>query len=267
MWLCDAAAQATCASAAHTTGNVTSYLLSTSADVLKQRSAQPFNWTADGRTWDMHAHLTHYVHLHFFEFNGRSELGLYHALLVMLLRRRLDVELHWPRFRRLWAEHGPFLRRDLSTRWLASACSTFIDYSDDRIEAAIATAGMLFAQTIKLYETERWALNEDAFVRTSGAGTASLTTRPVHYLHNWSAQHGFDWPPPVELLDGWWPFNIGRGDLIKNMHLRVRHVTDSNSHSSAASILNELLTRASVQDTVLHRFKNVHTNPLTAWSQ
>jgi hypothetical protein len=75
----------------------------------------------------------------------------------VLLRRRIDLETNLARTRMLWRSEAPFLVAKLDSRWLVSACDTIIDHWHEPEERALALAGTLFANTIKLYETERWA--------------------------------------------------------------------------------------------------------------
>ncbi|WP_198912819.1 hypothetical protein, partial [Streptococcus agalactiae] len=49
-----------------------------------------------------------------------------------------------------------FLCQHLSTRWLISACDTFIDYSSDDYLKALLMNAVVLINTIKLQESERF---------------------------------------------------------------------------------------------------------------
>ena len=53
---------------------------------------------------------------------GQSELVLYHAGLIVHLRRGLRTDEMWARFSALWRDHAALLIGHLNSRWLISAC-------------------------------------------------------------------------------------------------------------------------------------------------
>jgi hypothetical protein len=175
------------------------------------------------------------------EFAGQSELLLYHAILMVLLRRRIDLETNLARTRMLWGSEAPFLVAKLDSRWLVSACDTIIDHWHEPEERALALAGTLFANTIKLYETERWATGHAGMKLPFGQPRAER----------------------VALHDGMSAFMIGTGDMIGNLHKRMEAVTAASG--IAAQIVGELVRRASAHDTIFKRLRDVHSNPHSLW--
>lgn len=174
------------------------------------------------------------------EFAGRSELEFYHVALMVLARRHIDPDDTARRIDALWRAEAAFLCARLNSRWLVSACDTFIDVAADPAERALAAAAMLFINTIKLYETER---------RLTGAvDIATDTLRP---------------PGGHELFDGLTRFNLGTGNMVANLQQRIQSVTAGATPT--AMILAELLRRANTHDTVFRRFRRLHTREDTAW--
>jgi hypothetical protein len=170
------------------------------------------------------------------EFSGQPVLNLYHAALIVHVRRELDAEVNFERFRRIWADEAAHLLSSLNARWLVSACDTIADFDPDATERAGAIAAVLLVNTVKLYETERLAI-----------GATGHQYRKV-----WGRGQG--------LFDGLTPYAIGHGDMVKNMLDRVRHTP-----GLCGRILNELIRRLLVHDTVFHRFGAVHRLERTAW--
>lgn len=90
------------------------------------------------------------------EFVGHSELEYYHATLIVLIRRGFQVEKEFKSFEQLWYEQKEFLIKKLNTRWLISACDTFIDHSDDEHLKALLMNAVILVNTIKMQESERY---------------------------------------------------------------------------------------------------------------
>jgi hypothetical protein len=192
-----------------------------------------------GRTSDLTEHLL----LMSREFSGKSQLEFFHAATVVFIRRRLNLPETADRFWRMWRAEGDFLASRLDSRWLVSACDTIIDTANDQGERALAIAGTLYANTMKLYETERLAL-----------GTRHLG--PENYdTGTGDARH--------ELFDGVTAFNLGRGDMIAKLMRRLDRKVNRNR--VAGRILVELIGRAHRSDTVYSRFAAAHERPKTAW--
>lgn len=177
------------------------------------------------------------------EFSGRSQLEFFQAATVVFIRRRLNLPDTVDRFWRMWRAEGDFLASRLDSRWLVSACDTIVDTANDPGERALAIAGTLYANTMKLYETERLALG------TRHLGPESYDTGIRDARH--------------ELFDGVTAFNPGRGDMISKLMRRLNLKLDQDR--VAGRILVELIGRAHRSDTVYSRFAAAHERPETAW--
>lgn len=177
-------------------------------------------------------------HLHMLaaEFSGRNFLEFYHAGLIVHIRREINVTLNKRRFFQLWHEQGDFLLSSLDSRWLVSACDTLADHGGAP-ESLAARAGTLFMNTVKLYETERWATSASNSSYKTVAGT-------------------------IPLFDGMTAYWIGRGNMIKNLFDRVLRAPPCGE-LIATRILNELIRRACIHDTVFNRFLRVHEREAT----
>lgn len=170
------------------------------------------------------------------EFSGKSELLLYHALLNVLIRRNINLSDCLERFFDLWLLEGEYLLDHLNSRWLISACDTIIDHSPSESERAYALSASILVNTCKLYETERLGTIDHKAVKINGH---------------------------MELFNGISAFCIGSGDMIFNLHSRVKQANNSSRFSG--KILIELFRRVSTENTVYKRFKKLHTNPKTLW--
>lgn len=162
------------------------------------------------------------------EFLDRSELLFIHAGCVVALRRRLAVDHFLPLYLRLWREETPFLRRELSLRWLVSACDTLVDRGETPVQRAVALSGSLLANTMKLAETERlrhgpWGDDAAALRQRSSAGN---------------------------LFDGMTTFRPG-GDMVDNLFRRLDQVAALDD--VAGPILQEVAQRVRQADTVVRR--------------
>ena len=177
------------------------------------------------------------------EFIGRSYLELFHAIIIVFIRRGIDVPFHAEHFNALWNHEKDFLSRALDIRWLISACDTIVDTSRNGEDVATAYAGTLFMNTIKLHETELIALKRQQ---------PPLARRAYDDIEG-----------HVALFGGMSAFVIGRGDMIANLYMRARAIC--RGETPAQVILAELLDRANQYDTVFKRFRGVHINPDTLW--
>ena len=158
------------------------------------------------------------------EFVGRSELLVLHAGFVVALRRRLATDHFQPLYQRLWREEGAFLLRELSLRWLVSACDTLADQGSTPTQRAVALNGTVLANLAKLAETERRfaPLAEAGAPRRKGA----------------------------VLFDGMTVFKPG-GDMIGNLFLRIARIAELDD--VAGPILLEVAARIRQLDTVVRR--------------
>jgi len=166
------------------------------------------------------------------EFSGKTQLELFHAVTTVFIRRGINLELTIHNFKTMWEQDADFLCENLDTRWLVSACDTIIDTFSDPIETSTAATGVLFMNTIKLYETERKS-NEIPNERLDG-----------HYPSKRRS-----------LFDGMSCYTRG-GDMIANMLKRL----DTTPKAPVASrILSELIERAYKFDTIFNRFETIRT--------
>lgn len=173
------------------------------------------------------------------EFIGRTELSLLHAVLSVMIRRKIDLEKNIAKFLELWTINCDDLIVDLDSKWLKSACDTLLDYSPTIEDRLFALSGTLFANTCKAYETELFALESKG---------------------NYKDIEG-----RIDLYDGIFAFSIGRGDMIGNLFRRTRTEISKNPNSIGAKILTEMLNRAVENNTVFKRFRELHQNPKTLW--
>jgi hypothetical protein len=161
------------------------------------------------------------------EFIGRSELLFVHAALVVALRRRLAPARHLAAFTALWTHHGDLLARELSLRWLVSACDSFADHAADPARQALALLGSVLVNAVKLHESERHIL---------GLRDADL---PV-------VRH-----PGGILFDGLTCYSVMNGDMIRNMESRIRRLAAGDA--VVGPILLAMLDRLAQGPTVFHR--------------
>ena len=165
---------------------------------------------------------------------------LCHAALIVLIRREIALDAAVPRYFALWDRFQPLLTQHLSLRWLVSAADTFADHGRTPTERALGLAAALFANTIKLYETERvFGLSVDL------------------------AAQDLDRLVPKFSLDGITPFKVARGDTIGNMFKRKDRVVQDLG--VAGRLLDEVIRRANTVDTVYARFGKLHKSKAHAW--
>lgn len=178
------------------------------------------------------------------EFTGASSLLLYHAVINFLIRRSVDLKANMARFLDLWKNDREFLLDHLDSRWLVSACDTIADHHPDSEQRALAAAGTLFTNTVRVYETERLLSGKGNAEAIDAANIPDLCNR-------------------VGFYDGLTAFAIGQGDAIQNLFRRIEQLGVGDT--PAGAILFELIARANANDTVFGRFRTVHRNPATMW--
>lgn len=89
------------------------------------------------------------------DLEGKSELAVLNADLIVHLRRA-RFPAHAPAlFRRVWAEQGAVLMQELSTRWLISSVITFGDFAETEAQRKIGLSLNVLFSLMKLYEFER----------------------------------------------------------------------------------------------------------------
>ena len=170
---------------------------------------------------------------------GRPMAALQHAALVVLIRREIALDAALARYFELWETHTDLLLTGLSLRWLISAADSFADHGRTDGERAAGFAASLFANTIKLYETER------------------------HYLMDIPVTDGNleDNVPPFD-LDGITAFRPS-GDSIGNLFKRKDRVVEPLG--AAGRILSRVMQRAGEIDTVYARMRDFHTGKNHKW--
>lgn len=89
------------------------------------------------------------------DLEGKSELAVLNADLIVHLRRASFPDHAPTLFRRVWAEHGPSLMQELSTRWLISSIITFGDFAETEAQRRIGLSMNVLFSLMKLYEFER----------------------------------------------------------------------------------------------------------------
>lgn len=178
------------------------------------------------------------------EFVGQPELNHFHASLIVLIRRDIDVKENYQKFKELWLNDYEFLLKNLNTRWLISACDTFIDYDEDKTLQAILMNGIVLINTIKLQETEHILCQ-------------------THYQENEQIKQQLQ-QERVALFDGTSAFAVGTDDTLRNMRWRLDKIC---SYHPLGQIVIEIFER--LQDTqnnnIYSRFKQRHTRERTRW--
>jgi len=173
------------------------------------------------------------------EFAGRTQLELFHAQTIVYIRREKELPTCVDNFKSMWKQESEFLCHRLDSRWLIAACDTIVDHFEDPTDVGIAGGASLFANTIKLYETERIALGIEN------------TRLPVNEENK-----------RIPLFDGMSGFLVGRGEMIDNLLTRIRSM---DVDSVSLEIMKELINRANQYDTVFRRLLDSHNNEHTNW--
>lgn len=177
------------------------------------------------------------------EFIGQSELCYYHARLIVLIRRQVDVGKHFAEFLALWEAEQPFLQQHLSTRWLIAAADTFIDCSDDDLLKALLMNAVVMVNTIKLQESERYLQKSESL--------------PIDDSRRHSLQS-----ERLALFDGVSGFAVGTDDTLRNMRWRLDKLCAK--HPLGALVI-EVFERLQQDGNVYARFKAMHSREKTAW--
>jgi len=172
-------------------------------------------------------------------FIGRSALEFKHCVLIISIRRNHELQRHLDAFFSLWAEEAEFLTKALNVKWLVSACDTYTDHCRDDAERATALIASTMIKTIKIYETEM--------------------------LFRFKRLEPAEWPQyrGMHLFDGLNTFNIGYGDVIYNLKMRIKDIVRRGTPTSL--ILDELFERVCKFDTAFSRWRAEHTCEPTLW--
>ena len=179
------------------------------------------------------------------EFIGQPELNYQHALLILLIRREIDVQQHFYQFQQLWQQERDFLLNSLNTRWLIAACDTFIDHSEDEHLKALLMTAVMLINTIKLQESERFLIK---------AAECRVDTDRQHSLQC----------ERLALFDGVAGFAVGTDDTLRNMRWRLDKLCHSHPLGTIVLAVFERVQQPE-SDTVYSRFRKLHTREKTAW--
>ncbi|MCF3642344.1 hypothetical protein LXM94_20440 [Rhizobium sp. TRM95111] len=177
------------------------------------------------------------------EFSGRPELVYEHGKLVVLIRREFDVAQNYARFRRLWDEEGDFLCANLNLRWLVSAADTFADHDPDMGVRAIGMMVSVFANTVKIYETDRFVF-----------GHTSETPLPAR-TEDLKANRR-------DLFEGMRLFLVGSDDTLRNMRWRLEPFFE---HGPVGCLARTVYDRMQENPTAFARFRALHHRDRTTW--
>jgi hypothetical protein len=91
-----------------------------------------------------------------YHLRGKSQLAKLNGMTISYLRRDTShTEKARHIFHRIWAEEGPLLVNEISTRWLISTLQTFLDHGLNEGQRLIGASGYFYANMIKIYEGER----------------------------------------------------------------------------------------------------------------
>lgn len=134
-----------------------------------------------------------------FQFEGKPELAVVHALLISASRKDSWPESAQAYFMDMWAKKPDCLLQQLDWKWRGSAMQTFSIFGDTKAQIKVASEMTLLFELIRAYETERLF-----------TGYAPKQTFPLGRRSNA--------PLPLGLV----PFNLLQGDMIENLELRLR---------------------------------------------
>lgn len=179
-----------------------------------------------------------------YEFVGQCALNHYHASLIVLIRREVDIAENFEKFCALWDLERDFLLGSLNTRWLVSACDTFLDLHQDVTVRAILLNAVVLINTIKLQETERYLCKQSVEINLDRQ--QELQQR----RHN--------------LFDGTSAFAVGTDDTLRNMRWRMDEVFSAHPLGQLVMEVFDRLQRDE-NENVYSRFKQLHTREKTRW--
>ncbi len=175
------------------------------------------------------------------EFSGQPELCFHHAMLIVMLRREVDVPKTYARFEALWRDHGEWLLKNLNIRWLVSACDTFADHSTNESERALALATTVLANTVKAYETEN-VMSRHTMVNYDPDLISKVQQESI------------------PLIDGMSCYTVGTDDTLRNMVWRMKEITPK---FTSGLILMQVFQRLCILPTAFGRMRQAHTRAKT----
>ena len=177
------------------------------------------------------------------EFSGQPELLWHHARLIVLIRREYRTLETYGSFRALWDEEHAFLCDHLNVRWLISAADTFAEHDRNFNVGAVAMMTSLLANTVKLYESERYLCN-----------AATLSPKPARIAHVKEQL--------APLFEGMSCFTVGTDDTLRNVRWRLSKFF---TVEPTGAILKTVWDRCQVEDTVFARMRHMHQRSSTQW--
>lgn len=188
-------------------------------------------------------HLTDHINKLAEEFEGQPLIVLYHAVLIVLIRRGYKVNVVFEEFDNLWSEYADTLPALLNFRWLVSAADTYVDCHLDASVRAVMMNVSVLLNTVKLYETENWL--------KGGSG---------EYIDERLLELG---GAKKVLFDGLESFTVGHDDTLVNMLSRLQRLL--HVHPAATMLFSIVERLSSKGDSVYSRFRIRHVNERTKW--
>lgn len=210
---------------------------------FKELKDKQIEGEAGGQTWGSEKSLDRHLFNLRQEFAGQSELIFYHAKLIVLIRRDVDVKRVFETFSQLWLSEADFLCAHLNLRWLVAASDTFADHHPDASLRATAMIASVMVNTVKIYETER---------KLAGVAPAPVSEENVTRV-----RQGL-----VPLFSGLSCFTVGTDDTLRNMRWRLDAHMDNGA---VGRILREAYNRLQIEETAFSRLRMSHHRDKTAW--
>lgn len=169
------------------------------------------------------------------EFQGRQLLELYHAILIVLIRREYNIPTVFAEFDKLWQHYAAELAQLLNLRWLTSAADTFIDHHPDTAVKALMLNVTVLINTVKIYESERLASDQ------TGENTL---------------------PEKLPLFDGLETFKVNHDDSLYNLRCRIGELCHGIPQGI---ILESVFERLNETNSAFFRLKQRHRQDRTRW--
>lgn len=182
-------------------------------------------------------HLLEHIEVLEKEFEGRKLLELYHAILIVLIRREYNVPTVFNEFDKLWHNYGTELARLLNLRWLTSAADTFIDHHPDITVKALMLNVAMLINTVKIYESEQLAAEVSC--------TNTLSKK-------------------LPLFDGLETFTVNHDDSLYNLRLRLDRLCQQ---IPLGIIVEAVFDRLNENDSAFYRLRQRHRQDRTRWWQ
>ncbi len=175
------------------------------------------------------------------EFSGQPELCFHHAMLIVMIRREIDLRHTVAQFETLWRHHGDWLLEHLNIRWLVAACDTFADHGADATEKSLALATTLLANTVKAYETEN-VMSFHTSVQYDPQMLAKVRQEAI------------------PIIEGLSCYTVGTDDTLRNMVWRMKDIAPAHV---TGRILMEVFQRLTTLPTAFGRLRQKHTRAKT----